>query len=158
MSRGMIIAIVVLVILVAALVALYFVGRRMERQQAEQQAQVEATKQPVTMLVIDKKRLKLKDSGLPEQVISQTPWYAKRSKVPIVRAKVGPQYINFICDEKYFDLIPVKKQVKAMVSGIYIAEVRGLRGSLQPAEPVKKSWFRRQVDKLQEKVGAKPVK
>ena len=104
----MIIAIVVLVILVAALVALYFVGRRMERQQAEQQAQVEATKQPVTMLVIDKKRLKLKDSGLPEQVISQTPWYAKRSKVPIVRAKVGPQYINFICDEKYFDLIPVK--------------------------------------------------
>ena len=95
------------------------------------------------------------ESGLPDQVIQQTPWYAKRSKVPVVKAKVGPQYINFICDEKIFDLVPVKKQVKAMVSGIYIVEVRGIRGKLPTdGEPKKKSW----IEKLQEKAGAKPVK
>ena len=111
------------------------------------------------MLVIDKKKLKLKESGLPDEVISQTPWYARRSKVPIVKVKVGNKIMNLIADDKIFDMIPIKKQVKAMVSGIYIVEVKGMRGQkLVTDTNVKKSWFRRQMDKLQEKAGAKPVK
>ena len=158
MSRVTIVLLVILLILIAVLVALYFIGKRLEARQAESDAQIQAMKQPMTLLIIDKKRLKLKESGLPDQVIQQTPWYAKRSKVPVVRAKAGPQILNFICDEKIFDSIPVKKQVKAMVSGIYIVEVKGIRGSLQSDKATKKSWLRRQVDKLQEKAGAKPVK
>ncbi|MDO5456678.1 MAG: hypothetical protein Q4F25_07175 [Eubacteriales bacterium] len=159
MKTGMIVLIVILVILAGAAVGLYFLGKRMEKKQAESQAQIQASKQPVTMLVIDKKMLKLKESGLPEEVIKQTPWYAKRSKVPIVKAKVGPQFVNLIADEKIFDLIPVKKQVKAMVSGLYIVEVKGLRGTkLTSDSTVKKGWWRRTMDKLQEKAGAKPVK
>ena len=46
-----------------------------------------------------------------------------------------------------------------MVSGIYIVEVKGMRGKkLTPDTTVKKSWWRKQMDKLQEKAGAKPVK
>lgn len=155
MSRITIVLLIILVILIAILVALYFMGKRLEARQAESDAQIQAMKQPMTLLVIDKKRLKLKESGLPDQVIQQTPWYAKRSKVPVVKAKVGPQFINFICDDKIFDQIPVKKQIKAMVSGIYIVEVKGIRGKLQnDGEPKKKSL----LEKLQEKAGAKPVK
>ena len=40
------------------------------------------------MLIIDKKRMKLKDSGLPEMVIAQTPWYAKRGNKRGVRQRV----------------------------------------------------------------------
>ena len=158
MKTGLIVFVVILGLMAAVGAGLYFLGRRMEKKQAESNAQIQANKQPVTMLVIDKKKLKLKESGLPEEVIRQTPWYAKRSKVPIVKAKVGPQYVNLIADEKIFDLIPVKKQVKAMVSGLYIVEVKGLRGSLTPDTNVKKGWWRRTMDKLQEKAGAKPVK
>ena len=155
MSRVTIVLIIIAVILLAVLVALYFIGKRLQARQEQSNEQIQAMKQPMTMLVIDKKRLKLKESGLPDQVIQQTPWYAKRSKVPVVKAKVGPQFINFICDEKIFDSIPVKKQIKAMVSGIYIVEVKGIRGRLQTdTTPMKKSW----VEKLQEKAGAKPVK
>ena len=94
-------------------------------------------------------------SALFYRKASASPTGTKRSKVPVVKAKVGPQFINFICDEKIFDSIPVKKQIKAMVSGIYIVEVKGLRGRLQTdSTPRKKSW----VEKLQEKAGAKPVK
>ena len=58
-----------------------------------------------------------------------------------------------------FDYIPINKQVKAMISGIYIVEVKGMRGQkLVSDNPVKKSWWRRQMDKLREKAGAKPVK
>ena len=155
MSRVTIVLLIILVILVGVLIALYFIGKRLQARQEQSDEQIQAMKQPMTLLVIDKKRLKLKESGLPDQVIQQTPWYAKRSKVPVVKAKVGPQFINFICDEKIFDSIPVKKQIKAMVSGIYIVEVKGLRGRLQTdGKQKKKSW----VEKLQEKAGAKPVK
>ena len=155
MSRLTIILLIILVILLAVLIVLYFMGKRLQSRQEESEEQIQASKQPMTLLVIDKKRLKLKESGLPDQIIQQTPWYAKRSKVPVVKAKVGPQFINFICDEKIFDSIPVKKQVKAMVSGIYIVEVKGIRGKLPTdGEPKKKSW----IEKLQEKTGARPVK
>jgi len=157
-SKLTIVLLVILVILIVVLVVLYFLGKRTQEKQAAQREQVEANKQPVTMLVIDKKKLKLKEAGLPEYVTSSVPWYARRGKLPIVKAKVGPQFINLVCDDDVFDLIPVKKQVKAMVSGIYIVEVKGIRGSLQSDKATKKSWLRRQVDKLQEKAGAKPVK
>ena len=40
-------------------------GRKMQKKQEEQQQQIEAYKQNVTMLVIDKKIMKLKEAGLP---------------------------------------------------------------------------------------------
>ena len=159
MKTGTIVLLVILVILIGILVALYFMGRNLQKKQEAQNAQLQANKQPVVIMAVDKKRLKLKESGLPQEVIDSTPWYAKRSKVPIVKAKVGARFMNLIADEKVFDFIPINKQVKAMVSGIYIVEVKGMRGQkLVSDNPVKKSWFRRQMDKLQEKAGAKPLK
>ncbi|MBQ8987201.1 MAG: hypothetical protein IJ100_08220 [Lachnospiraceae bacterium] len=159
MKTGTIVLLVILVILIGILVALYFMGRNLQKKQEAQEAQMQANKQPVVIMAVDKKRLKLKESGLPQEVIDQTPWYAKRSKVPVVKAKVGARFMNLIADEKVFDLIPINQQVKAMVSGIYIVEVKGMRGKkLTPDTTVKKSWWRKQMDKLQEKAGAKPVK
>ena len=45
---------IILLIVAAALVALYFFGRKMQRRQAETQTQMEAMKQTVSMLIIDK--------------------------------------------------------------------------------------------------------
>lgn len=150
--------ITILIILVVLLVVLYFVGRKMQKKQAEQEAQIEAAKQTVTMLIIDKKKLKLKDAGLPAAVMEQTPKYMRRAKFPIVKAKIGPQIMSLICDGAIFDIIPVKKEVKATVSGIYITDVKGIRGKLNTAPAKKKSKFRSWVDRLQEKAGAKPLK
>lgn len=149
---------IILIILAALLVVLYFVGRKMQKKQAEQEAQIEAAKQSVTMLIIDKKKLRLRDAGLPAAVLEQTPKYMRRAKFPIVKAKIGPQIMSLICDAAIFDTIPLKKEVKATVSGIYITDVRGIRGKLNTAPAKKKGKFRSWVDKLQEKAGAKPLK
>ena len=127
MSTVTIVLLVILVILIAALVALYFFGKKAQKKQDEQQAQIQANKQTVSMLIIDKKRMPLKDSGLPQMVIDQTPKLMRRSKLPIVKAKVGPKISILIADEKVFDLIPVKKEIKAEVSGLYIVGVKGIR-------------------------------
>ena len=61
---------IILVILIAVLVVLYFLGKRAQKKQEENQAQIEAAKQTVNMLIIDKKRLRIKESGLPQMVIA----------------------------------------------------------------------------------------
>ena len=150
--------IVILVILVILLVVLYFLGKKMQKKQAEQEAQIEAAKQTVTMLIIDKKKLKLKDAGLPAVVLEQTPKKSATNVKAIVKAKVGPQIMSLICDASIFDIIPVKKEVKATVSGIYITGVKGIRGKLDTAPAKKKGKFKAWVEKMQEKTGAKPLK
>lgn len=130
---------IILVILVIVLAVLYFLGKKAQKKQEAQQAQIEAAKQTVSMLIIDKKRMPLKETGLPQMVIEQTPKMMRRMKLPVVKAKVGPRIMTLVSDEKIFDLIPVKKEVKADISGIYIVGVRGVRGPLET--PVKKKGF-----------------
>lgn len=142
MSTFLKVLLVILIVLVVALVVLYFVGRRMQKKQETQQEQMEAMKQTMTMLIIDKKIMPIKQSGLPQVVIDQTPKLMRRSKLPIVKAKVGPRIMTLVADSKVYDLIPVKKEVKAVVSGIYIMDVKGIRGSLEAPAPKKKFWAR----------------
>ena len=47
---------IILVILIAVLVVLYFLGKRAQKKQEENQAQIEAAKQTVNMLIIDKSK------------------------------------------------------------------------------------------------------
>src|SRR5699024_2305837 len=117
------------------------------KKQAEQQEQMEAIKQTVSMLIIDKKKMRLKDSGLPQMVIDQTPKLMRRTKMPVVKAKVGPRIMTLICDAAIFDQIPVKKEVKATVSGIYITGVRGIRGPLETPQKKKKGFWGKMLDK-----------
>lgn len=158
MNTVTIVLLVILAVLVIAILVLYFLGKKAQKKQAEQQEQINANKQSVSMLIIDKKRLRLKDSGLPQAVIDSTPKLMRRSKLPIVKAKVGPQVLSLVCDEKIFDSVPVKKEVKAVVSGIYITEVKGLHGKPATVEKKKKSFFKRAMEAAQEKAGAKPLK
>ncbi len=159
MKTGAIVAIVILVVFAILLVVLYFLGKKAQKKQAEQQEMLQANKMTVSMLIIDKKRMKIKDSGLPQMVIDQTPKMMRGSKLPIIKAKVGPQILSLVCDEKIFDSIPIKKEVKASVSGIYVLEVKGLHGKNDSQAPTKKKGlFKRAMEAAQEKAGAKPIK
>lgn len=158
MSPVTITLLVIVAILIIAIIVLYFLGKKAQKKQAEQQEMMEANKQTVSMLIIDKKRMKLKDSGLPQMVIDQTPKLLRGSKLPIIKAKIGPQIMSLVSDEKIFDSIPLKKEVKAVISGIYVLDVKGLHGRVEAKPAKKKGFFKRMGDKLQEKGGAKPVK
>ena len=146
MSTLTIVLLVILAVLIIGLIVLYFLGKKAQKKKEEQDAQLAAAAQTVSMLIIDKKRMRITESGLPQVVIDQTPKLMRRSKLPIVKAKVGPKVMSLIADESVFDLIPVKKEVKATVSGIYITKVIGVRGPLEKPEG-KKSWRARLKDK-----------
>lgn len=130
-STGIIVMIVIAVILIAALVALSIYGKKLQDRQEASQKELENASQSVSLLIIDKKRMKLNESGLPQIVLEQTPKYMRSRRVPIVKAKIGPKIMPLICDEKIFELIPVRKEVRAIISGIYIMDVKGLRTNLE---------------------------
>ena len=151
MGKLGIVLLVIAIVLVVTMVVLYFLGKKAQKKKEEQDEQMKAVAQTVTMLVIDKKRMKLRDAGLPAQVMEQTNKMMQRAKMPIVKAKVGPKITTFIADEQIFDEIPVKREVKAMISGIYIVSVKNIRGTMaQPEGKKKKSWRSKLLKKQQE--------
>lgn len=137
-----VVLLIVLAVVVAILITLYIVGKKLQKKQDDAQAQMQASAQTVSILVIDKRKMKMKDAGLPKIVLDQTPKYMRGSKVPIVKAKIGPKVMSLVCDAKIFDSIPIKKEVKAVLSGIYIMDVKGLRGSLETKKE-KKGFLKR---------------
>ena len=129
---------VVLIIAAIVLGVLYYFGRKLEKRQVEAQATIDAAKQVVT----------LKEAGLPAIVYEQTPWYAKRAKIPVVKAKIGPRIMTMIADEKVFLQLPLKTEAKVVISGMYITEIKSVRGGIPPL-PEKKKFldrFRKKKD------------
>lgn len=146
LSTTTIILLIILAVVVIGFVAFLLWSRSLQKKSEAAEHDIKATAQTTSMLVIDKKRMKIKEAGLPQIVYEQTPKYLRWSKVPIVKAKVGPQIHNFICDEKIFDLIPIKKEIKAVINGLYILDVKGLRATL--VKPEKQTFTK----KLQERI------
>ena len=152
------ILVIVLVVGIVLIGALAFAGNKLQKKQNAAEEQMRQAAQQVSMLIIDKKKMKFKDAGLPKIVMEQTPKYLRGSKVPIVKAKIGPQIINLMCDAKIFDQIPVKKEVKAVVSGIYIVEVKGLRTGLEKKKTKEEIKKEKKETKKAAKQEAKKVK
>ena len=138
-----IVLLTILVILLVVFIALIIVGNKLRKKQESQQEQIDAAKQIMSMLVIDKK--KMKEAGLPKMVLDQTPKYLRGSKMPIVKAKIGPRVMTLMCDPKVFEQIPVKAEIKAEVSGIYITGIKSVRGGKIVVEEKKKKkgFFKR---------------
>lgn len=149
MKTFLIILGIVLAVLVVVFIVLSIIGRKLQKKQDESQAQMQAAAQVASILVIDKKRMKLTEAGLPKVIVENTPKYLRRSKVPIVKAKIGPKIMSLMCDEKIFPLLPVKKELKVVLSGIYIMDVKGSRNNLLTPQEKLGFWERAKLKALQ---------
>lgn len=128
---------IVIAVVAALLVGLYFWGKKLQTKYDEQQQLIADNKQAVTLFVIDKKKDHVTNLKLPKQVKDQLPWMYKKRKMPVVIAKIGPQIQTLLCDQKVYDSLPTKKQVKVELAGILIVNV--VSGKLP--ETKKKGFF-----------------
>lgn len=118
---------IVLGVIALILGILFVVGRKMQGKVKDQQALIEQSKMTTSILVIDKKKMRIKDSSLPKVVQDQVPAYLRFRKMPLVKAKIGPKITTLMCDEKVFKDIPVKKQVKVDIAGMYIVGIKSVK-------------------------------
>lgn len=132
--------VLLIIVIVAAIVLgiMYYFGRKMEKRQVEQQSMIDAAKQTVTIMAIDKKKMKITEANLPPEAVDSVPWYAKRMKVPVIKVKIGPKIMTMLADEKAYLQLPLKTEAKVVVSGLYITDVKSARGGLVPL-PKKKT-------------------
>jgi len=121
------ILVLVFVIVIALGAGLYFLNKWASTKMVEQQETMDRVKQMVTIFIIDKKKEKPDNSSLPKEVKAKLPKMYRLMKIPLVKAKVGAQIITLISDQKVFDALPVKKNVKVELAGMYIAGMQGLK-------------------------------
>lgn len=138
---------IVIAIVVVALIGLYFWGRKLQTKYDEQQQMIADNKQSATIFVIDKKKDNLTNLKLPKQMKDQLPWMYKKRKMPVVIAKIGPQIQTLLCDQKIYDSIPTKKQIKVELAGLLIVNV--VSGKLP--EQKKKKFFGKKDKKQEQK-------
>ena len=141
---------VILVVLVVILGLLYYFGNKAQQRQLESQKFIEASSQTANVLIIDKKKMKLKEAPLPKMVYEQSPKYLRWQKIPVIKAKIGPRVVTLVADVKVFYQLPVKAECKVKLSGIYITEV--IKGGIVDEKEMK----RRQ--KAKEKAAKKAAK
>ncbi len=127
----------VLGIILVILIILGFLGSKLQKKQALQREQLEQMAQTMSMIVIDKKKMRMCDANLPKVVMDQTPKRFRKAKLPFVKVKIGPKIMTLIADAKVFDIVPVKKEIKGVVSGIYLTDIKSVRGGSIPV-PEKK--------------------
>ena len=147
MSLGWKIVLIVLIVLTVLLVVMYFLGKKAQKKQSESKAAMEAAQQTMTLFIIDKKKLKLKDAGMPKAVLDATPKYAMLYKMPIVKVKVGSRVMSLIAEPAVYEQLLPKQEVKATVSGLYITSAKRIRGPGPEPKAKKKSLREKLADK-----------
>ena len=133
MPAWLIVILSILAVVLVAFIVLLILGGRLQKKANSQREALASAAQTVSMLIIDKKKLKISEANLPKVVTDQVPKYARRAKFPIVKARVvggGSKPMNLIADAAVFDILPVGKECKVVVSGIYITEIKSVRGGV----------------------------
>ena len=128
------VVILIAIIIGLLVLALYFLNKWAGRRMATQQEMVERHKQTVTIYVIDKKKDKITNANLPKAMTSEIPRMSRVMKMPLVKAKIGPQIMTLICDNAVFPALPVKKNVTVEIAGAYIVSMKGMKTKRQLAE------------------------
>jgi len=116
---------IVLGIVAAALIGVFiFFRKKIKSRMDEQQSMVDQHKVSMQILVLEKRKDKVANANIPKNIIDQIPKLYKIRKVPLVKAKVGSQVMDLLCDETVFDKLPEKKTIQVDMAGIFIAGIR----------------------------------
>jgi len=105
-------------------VGIYFLRKNVKRKMTDQESLVNQHKVTTPILVLEKRKDKVANANMPKSVKEQIPKVYKIRKVPLVKAKIGAQVMDLLCDEAVFDKLPEKKTVKVELAGIFIAGIK----------------------------------
>jgi hypothetical protein len=114
----------VAVALAALIVGFIFLRKKLKKRMDDQQSIVNQHKITTSILVLEKRKDKVVNANMPKAVIAQIPKLYKMKKMPLVKAKVGAQVMDLLCDDAVFDKLPEHKSVRVELAGIFIAGIK----------------------------------
>ncbi len=130
---------IIIIMLFVAVIGggLYLLNKKLSKKMNDAQSFIETSKQLVTIYPIDKRKDKITNVNMPKAVLDQVPKYQRLIPNYFVKAKVGPQIVTLMCDKHVFNAVPVKKNIKVELAGIYIVSVVGMK-SKEEMKQIKK--------------------
>jgi hypothetical protein len=119
--------IIIGVVVVLLGVGFFYLRKRVKSKISEQQTMVDQHKVATSILVLEKRKGKISEASIPKNLMSQIPKIYKIKKVPLIKAKIGNQVLDLICDEAIFDKIPEKNSVVVEIAGLFICSVKPVK-------------------------------
>ena len=118
---------IIITIVVAVILAiLFYLNKKNMGKVVQAQEFIEQNKATVQIFVIDKKLEKPTTANMTKAIYDQLSKTTRMRKMPLVKAKVGPQIVNLMCDKSIYEIMPVKKTIKVELAGIYIVKIHGM--------------------------------
>ena len=111
MSPWLIVLLCVLGLMIIALIVLYIFGRRTQKKQEVQEEEMKKQAQSLNFFIIDKKKMRLKDAGLPKIVYESAPKLSRLGKVPVLKVKAGNRVMSLVCDAEVYKTLLPKQEV-----------------------------------------------
>jgi hypothetical protein len=140
MPTWTIILLAILAALIIAVILLYVYGKRNQKKQEEQRAEMEKQAMTVNCFVIDKKKMRLKNAGFPKIVYDSAPRLSKVGKVPVLKVKITNRVMSLMCDAELYNTILPKQELRAQIVGVYMLSAKRVRGPVYvPKEHRKKT-------------------
>lgn len=128
MPTWLLVLIIVLAAVIVIFAVFYLLAKRSSKKMEAQQRELEKNAQPISFYIIDMKRMKIDQAGLPKVVVDNTAKIARLGKVPILKVKAGNRVMNLVCDNDVYKTLLPKQEVRAMVAGIYVVSAKRVRG------------------------------
>ena len=137
MSPWLIVLLIVLGLMIIALIVLYIFGKRTQKKQETQEEEMRKQAQSINFFIIDKKKMRLKNAGLPKVVYESAPKLSRLGKVPVLKVKAGNRVMSLVCDAEVYKTLLPKQEVKAQVAGIYVLSAKRIRGPVYEGKKTK---------------------
>lgn len=138
MPTWLLVLLIVLGAIIVIFVVIYLLGRKSQKKMDTQEEALKKNAQPISFYIIDKKRMRIQDAGLPKAVYENTNKFARMGKVPIIKVKAGNRVMNLVCDYEVYQTLLPKQEVRAMVSGMYVVSAKRVRGPVYDPKKKKK--------------------
>ena len=149
------IVLLIVIILGVIIAGFYFLNKWASKKMGTQQEMIDKNKQTTTLYIIDKKRDHAKNVNLPKMVMDNLPRMYRYMKMYFVQAKIGPQIMTFMCEKKIYNVLPVKKNVKVDIAGIYIISVKGVKTEYEKKQMQKQKLQQEKAEAKRTKEAAK---
>ena len=137
----------IIIILIGIAIAYVLYQKNVGKKSDETKELIEKTKQEISVFVIDKRFEKPSPSNTPKAVYEKIKGLNKARKIGIVKGKVGPKIYTFMCSKDVYNVLPVKKNVKVMASGLYIISVKGINLADKKKKSIREKMMSEYMDK-----------
>lgn len=145
------ITLLVMLIVVLVVAGFYFLNRWAYKKMDEQQAVINQQKMTQTAYIIDKKHDKITNVHMPKAVMDNLPKRARLMKMYFAQVKIGPQILTLICDKNVYNALPLKKNVKIEIAGLYIVNVVGMKSADEMKAIAKEKKAKAKAEKKENK-------